>query len=554
MSKEKQLNKYQPDDPPQFKYSDTFDTITNHEINEYLYANLPVGIVASLILAIILFFELSESIDKTHLYIWFASVLVILSLRMGLLIWFRKTKNNADLQNYHGNLFTLGSCLSACLWGVLGSILMPPEIANQAFVIIIISGIIAGATVSLGAKYLASILYVFLSLVPIIIWEGIQVLKGSTIYVGLFVAMCLYLLYTSVTAHKSYKLVLKNIILKNKNIYLLKQLTKYLNQIELFSTMGETLERCHTDKELGKICKEYLVQIFPEFSGGIFLLCTHKTLLQPLEVWGDYEHQNLDFTRDDCLASKTKALYISHGDERCAHCPESSVFYVCTPLKTPLDFYGVLHLKLSTDTILQKEEFLLSQKALFTRIATNISFALSNIQYQNLLEAEANQDKLTGVYNRRYLDNYFNKELTKFKTKSKSLSIIMIDIDFFKRFNDEYGHEIGDAVLHELGLFLKTHIRGSDFVCRYGGEEFIIILPNSTLEIAVKRAETLREGVKHISILKDGKPISTITISIGVSIFPEQGADQASIIEAADKALYRAKAEGRDKVCVAVSS
>src|SRR5581483_4648700 len=115
----------------------------------------------------------------------------------------------------------IGSSLSALLWGILGSFLMPPGIADQAFVIIIVSGIIAGATVSLGAKYLASMLYEFLSLVPIIIWECIEVYRGDKIYFGLCVAMTLYLLYTSVTAHKSYNLVLKNITLKNKNTLLL---------------------------------------------------------------------------------------------------------------------------------------------------------------------------------------------------------------------------------------------------------------------------------------------------------------------------------------------
>lgn len=556
MNKENPINKDEPYKSPQVIIPESFENITNHEINEYLYENLPVGIVVSFILATILFYKLSGSIDETIFSIWYGSVLLILVLRVGLLIWFRKTKNEEELQKSQYILFTLGSTLSASFWGILGSYLMPEGIANQAFIIIIVSGIIAGATISLGAKYITSMLYVFFSLFPIIIWEGIQVYNGIKIYVGLFIAMNLYLLYTSVTAHKSSMLIIKNINLKNKNLDLLKHLTKYLNQIELFSKMGERLEQCRSEHEVGKVCKEYILQIFPEFSGGVFLLVAHNTQLNALELWGGFssEQKNLKFPKNECFASETKTLYISHGINHCMHCQKSSVFYVCAPLQTPLDFYGILHLKLNPDATLQKEEFILSQRALFTRIATNISFALSNIQYQKLLEAEANQDKLTELYNRRYLDNYFNKELTRFKKKSSSIAIILIDIDFFKKFNDEYGHDIGDAVLHELGQFLKHSIRGSDFACRYGGEEFMLILPDSSLEIAVKRAENIREGVKHISILKDGKPIPNITISIGVSIFPIQGADQASIIEAADKALYQAKEGGRDRVCIANSN
>lgn len=556
MNKENPIYKDEPYKSPQVIIPESFENITNHEINEYLYENLPVGIVTSFILATILFYKLSGSIDETIFSIWYGSVLLILVLRVGLLIWFRKTKNEEELQKSQYVLFTLGSTLSASFWGILGSYLMPEGIANQAFIIIIVSGIIAGATISLGAKYITSMLYVFFSLFPIIIWEGIQVYNGIKIYVGLFIAMNLYLLYTSVTAHKSSILIIKNINLKNKNLYLLKNLTKYLNQIELFSKMGEHLEQCRSEHEVAKVCKGYILQIFPEFSGGVFLLGAHNTKLNALELWGDLssEQKNLKFSKDECFASKTKTLYISDQINHCRHCPESSVFYVCAPLQTPLDFYGILHLKLNPDATLQKEEFILSGRALFTRIATNISFALSNIQYQKLLEAEANQDKLTELYNRRYLDNYFNKELTRFKKKSSSIAIILIDIDFFKKFNDEYGHDTGDAVLHELGLFLKHSIRGSDFACRYGGEEFMLILPDSSLEIAVKRAEKIREGVKHISILKNGKPIPTITISIGVSVFPIQGVDQASIIEAVDKALYQAKQGGRDRVCIANSN
>lgn len=548
------MSKLKPNHSPHFKHFDFFESITYAEINEYLYDNLTVSVISILILATILFFGLYGFIEKTPLMIWYGSVLIVLVFRIGMLIWFRKTRQELKLQNYHYRFFILGSSLSGMLWGILGSFLMPANIVSQTFIIIMVSGIMAGATISLGVRYLAAVLYIFFSLFPIIIWEGGQILKGNQAYIGIFIAMVLYLFYSGITAYKNSGLIRNNIALKYQNLHLMRNLTEQLRKIQLFSQMGELLDKCHNKQEIGKTCKKYLARIFPEFSGAIFLLsAANKKRLKAFAVWGDFSsnNENIVFSQDECLAIKTKTLYISDDKKRCLHCAGSSGFYVCIPLQTLLTFYGVLHLKLNSGIISQKEDFISSQKDLMMRIATNLSFALSTIQYQKILQMEATQDTLTGLYNRRYLDNYFNMELTRYKRKSIPIAIMMLDIDYFKKFNDQYGHEFGDIILRELGVFLKNSVRGSDFACRYGGEEFVLILPESGLGIALERAENIREGVKHISILKDGKSVSGITLSIGVAIFPEQGNTQASIIEAADKALYRAKEEGRDRVCIA---
>lgn len=530
-----------------------FLSITYGEINEYLYDNLAFSIVSVFVLATILFWELSGFIEKTTLVAWYEFVLMVLALRIGFFIWFRKTRHKIKLQKYHYGFFVLGSSLSAIMWGILGSVLMPVDVVYQAFIIIMVSGIIAGSTISLGARYLASILYIFFSLVPIIIWEGIQIAHGTRVYWGVFIAMILYLFFSGITAFRNANLVLNNINLKNTNLHLLEKLNEDIQQIELFSQMGESLEKCRNEKEIGEACKKYLPTLFPEFAGAVFLLPGPNTRLKPLEVWGDFssEDKELGFTQNECLGIEAKDLFISHDKNRCKHCHESSAYYVCVPLQTSIEFYGILHLKLKPYIAAQGEDFILNQKTLIARIAANISIALSIIQYQKHLQEEATQDKLTGLYNRRYLDNYFNIELARFKRRPTSISVIMIDIDNFKNFNDQYGHDVGDEILHEFGLFLKGIVRGTDFACRYGGEEFILILSESDLDIACKRAEIIREGVKNISILKNGNSISSLTVSIGIAVFPEQGDTQANIIEAADKALYRAKKEGRDRICIA---
>lgn len=538
------------------KLTGQFEPITYIEINQYLYSNLTLSVISIFILAFILFWELSGFIEKTTLTIWYGFVLIILALRIGLLIWFHKTKHITSLQNYHYILFVVGSSLSAIMWGIIGSLLMPNNIFYQTFILIMISGIIAGSTISLGARYLASILYIFFSLVPIIIWEALQVLNGKNMYIGILMAMVLYLFYSSITAHKNSNLVLNNINLKNQNLKLLAHLKQYLQQIELFSLMGESLEKCRSTQEIGEASKKFLPKIFPEFSGCLFLLSESGKNLKCLESWGDFSSidRDLDFSIEECLASKTRKFYISHNTKRCKHCNESSEFYACIPLQTTIEFFGILHFKLKLNADLQNEQFILSQKDLLTRVAADISFSLSTIQYQKYLEAQATEDTLTGLYNRRYLDNYFKIELARFRNKLVPISIIMIDIDHFKRFNDQYGHKTGDQVLHELALILKRNVRGSDFACRYGGEEFILILPNSDLDSTLKRAEKIRQEVKHISVLENDISITGISVSMGISVFPEHGDNQVKVIESADEALYRAKAGGRDRICIAGQS
>ena len=161
------------------------------------------------------------------------------------------------------------------------------------------------------------------------------------------------------------------------------------------------------------------------------------------------------------------------------------------------------------------------------------------------------RDPLTGLFNRRYMEETLDRELRRAERKTLPLGIIMIDLDHFKKFNDTHGHPAGDALLRQLGAFLKTHIRGSDIACRYGGEEFILILPEATLEASCERAEQVRLDLKQMAVYYEGWPLEPVTLSLGVAVFPDHGPDRTSILKAADAALYAAKAAGRDRVAVA---
>jgi diguanylate cyclase (GGDEF)-like protein len=131
--------------------------------------------------------------------------------------------------------------------------------------------------------------------------------------------------------------------------------------------------------------------------------------------------------------------------------------------------------------------------------------------------------------------------------------VILLDLDHFKDFNDQFGHAAGDAVLREVGRFLAAHVRGSDIACRYGGEEFVLVFPEAELPVVIHRAEELRDGIRRLVVPDSDRQVGAVTASIGAAGFPEHGANAAEIMQAVDEALYRAKTNGRDRVEVAAA-
>jgi len=178
------------------------------------------------------------------------------------------------------------------------------------------------------------------------------------------------------------------------------------------------------------------------------------------------------------------------------------------------------------------------------RAIEELARALSGLQEQAIT------DPLTGLYNRRYLWEFLRREWARVKRKESSLAIIMIDLDHFKRVNDTRGHEAGDFLLAAVSRLLKAQVRSSDIVCRYGGEEFALVLPDASLESALIRAERIRAAIKSLALAHGNVPLGAITASLGVALFPDHADDPDSLLRAADEALYEAKGAGRDRTVV----
>jgi diguanylate cyclase (GGDEF)-like protein len=196
-----------------------------------------------------------------------------------------------------------------------------------------------------------------------------------------------------------------------------------------------------------------------------------------------------------------------------------------------------------------REKLELREQDLIT-VNENLEKKLHEIdELQNQLQDQANRDPLTGLYNRRYLDATLEREIARCQREGQSLALIMCDIDYFKTINDTYGHQAGDEVLMQFGSMLSIMVRTCDVACRYGGEEFILLLPTMPLDIAMQRAEKLRQMFAD-NIVEFGDFRLQRTASIGVAIYPQHGKSAHELIKSADRALYDAKAAGRDRVIV----
>lgn len=173
------------------------------------------------------------------------------------------------------------------------------------------------------------------------------------------------------------------------------------------------------------------------------------------------------------------------------------------------------------------------------------------LKSQALLREQSVRDHLTGLFNRRYLEETLERELLRAVRKQLSMGIIMLDVDNLKHFNDTWGHAAGDEILRELGSLLLRQIRGEDIACRYGGDEFILVLPDASREVTRERAELICEYAKQFHLQFDGQNLAAVTFSLGVAVSPEHGVTSTGILRAVDAALYRAKHEGRGQVVVA---
>ena len=323
-------------------------------------------------------------------------------------------------------------------------------------------------------------------------------------------------------------------------------------EMRALGELGDLLQACTTVEEACQVFIRTARELFPEDSGAVFVFAPSRDILEPMVNWGE-PSSNSAFAPDECWAvrrGRTQLVVNGSGGPRCPHVSEG-VNYLCTPMSAQGEMLGVLHLQLNLSDAREKDRRIAEKQRLVLSISDQFGLALANLRLRETLKALSIRDPLTGLFNRRYLEESLDRELRRALRRNLPVAIIMLDVDHFKRFNDAFGHEAGDRVLKEVAALLKANSRAEDIACRYGGEEFTLILPEMELESARARAEQLNEAVRHLRVLQGEQFLGVVTVSLGVAIFPTHGATGRDIMHAADGALYRAKQSGRDRVEVA---
>jgi diguanylate cyclase (GGDEF)-like protein len=328
------------------------------------------------------------------------------------------------------------------------------------------------------------------------------------------------------------------------------ELSKRNREITLFSKMNDFLQTSTTEAEAYSVISETVTQLFPEDSGAVFVLSASRDMLEAAAVWGPLPPANLIFPPEECWAHRRGQVHtgLSH-ERRCAHVTDDGHMYVCLPLLAQGETLGILHLLDGPIKSGEADEERMTEKCRLAKIlADNVGLGIANLKLRESMRNLSIRDSLTGLFNRRYMEAALAQELHRTRRNAAQLAVIMIDIDHFKKFNDNFGHDGGDAVLRVLGDFFRKHVRGSDIACRYGGEEFMLILSPSAAEGARQRAEKIREGAGLLRVPHASQDLGIITLSLGVAIFPDHAPDPAALIKAADVALYQAKRDGRNRV------
>jgi diguanylate cyclase (GGDEF)-like protein/PAS domain S-box-containing protein len=337
--------------------------------------------------------------------------------------------------------------------------------------------------------------------------------------------------------------------LDEQNERMVEELTLRSQRATTLAKMAELLQSCAELKDVFSVISGMAPKIFPELRGAVLLLDSSRQTLELAERWSDCELPSAVCTPQDCWALRTGHLHFVGAGDRTAPCPhvqEGEFSYVCIPLLSQGQSIGILHFQTR-----QSGELPESELSFASTFAEQVGLSIANIRLREALRNQSIRDSLTGLYNRRYLEETLERETRRAVRAEHGLGLLMLDLDHFKQFNDRYGHEAGDAVLRETTSFLVKSVRTEDIVCRFGGEEFVIILPMADLDTSQARAERIRGKIRELTVLHQGQTLGTITVSIGVAELPQHGTSPRELLDRADAALYRAKNQGRDRVAVA---
>ncbi|MEP7119523.1 MAG: diguanylate cyclase [Byssovorax sp.] len=325
----------------------------------------------------------------------------------------------------------------------------------------------------------------------------------------------------------------------------------------LTNDMADLLQSCLTMDEFFSVVRSFAPRIFEGESGAVFVMNSSRSAIELVVSWGAAEPTERVFRPDACWALRRGRLHRAGESSlgpTCEHTPsEGTSGYTCIPMMGQGEALGVLHVHGSADAALSVLELgavvIESRTRTIISVTEHVALALANLKLRETLRTQAIRDPLTGLFNRRHMEESLEREIARASRAGGSVAALMIDIDHFKRFNDTFGHAAADLALRETSAVIRASLRADDIACRYGGEEIVVILPDTPLDEAAACAERIRAAIAAQQLRYQGAALGVVTASFGVAASDPIGTTAESLLRRADGALYAAKHEGRNRVC-----
>ncbi|MEM9582870.1 MAG: diguanylate cyclase [Pseudomonadota bacterium] len=324
-------------------------------------------------------------------------------------------------------------------------------------------------------------------------------------------------------------------------------------EMTVLSDLDEWLQACKSLDELFDVLRQFMRDSLPDSEGELYVYSNSRDVLDGACCWGhdvlqDYIHP------DACWALRRGRSYAHSPDKisfTCEHVKDQAAKvqperYVCIPIIAHGDTVGLLHIRFATSN--QSSSKIKDPIRFVMRCGERVSMAIANVRLRDELHHQSTRDPLTGLFNRRYLLDALRNAVNAAERCGEEVALISFDADHFKLFNDNHGHDAGDMVLREIGARMFDVLPDGAVPCRFGGEEFIVLLPKTGKTSVLEIAEQLRTTIEAVEIKYSGRPLPNVTISSGIAVFPHAGKLPQDLIKAADLALYQAKSDGRNCV------
>lgn len=322
----------------------------------------------------------------------------------------------------------------------------------------------------------------------------------------------------------------------------------------LLQEMSDMLQSCASPLEAARVAGDFAVKLFDADAGSIYTLQQESEGFAALYTWGNASESADQVVIDDCWALRQNKTYphsVNQFTLRCNHLRLSPDRHTCClPMYAHGQATGLINLRRAAPFVTGDVETSAELEKVAHLFAASTAQFLANLALRRSLEQQSLRDPLTNLFNRRYFNEQLAIEFERANRSRTPVALQMVDIDHFKRINDRFGHDAGDRVLRMVSDILSQNARSGDIVCRWGGEEFLILMPGSNAAAAKRRADEIRARINDQIEIVGGTRVS---VSIGVASYPEHASDPDSLIEVSDRALYGAKGAGRNRVTVAVA-